>query len=402
MEPTTTDLTVSIERLVAGGAGLAHEPSGRVVMVDGALPGERVEVRLVDERARMSTATVLAVSDRSATRIDPPCPAVAAGCGGCDLQHAAPEAQPTLKAGIVADSLSRAVRRGDLDDVPIHVGPAAPSRRYRSTVRCAVDGDRLAFRRRRSAALLVVDDCLVADDPVAEVIRDGRFPGADEVTIRSGARTGERLVVVDPVASEDIDVPEGVRVVGLDELRSGRRAWYHEVVAGQRFRISALSFFQSGADGADELVDAVGRAVGGVAPAERLVDLYGGVGLFSRCLGAVEPILVERSASSAADARVNLADSGARVVVSAVERWRASAADVVVADPPRSGLGAVGVEAVTSTGADRVALVSCDVASLVRDLVLLGASGYRATGVEVVDLFPNTHHVETVTALERL
>lgn len=392
---------VGIERLVTGGAGLAHEASGRVALVHGGLPGERVRMQVVGQRARMSTGTVLEVLEASPARVEPRCTELAAGCGGCDLQHAEASAQPALKVGIVEDAVARAVRRGDLGEVPVSAGVALTPWRYRSTVRCGVVGDRLAFRRRRSEDLLGVADCLVSHEMIAGIIRDGRFPGADEVTVRVGVRTGEQLVVVSPRLTGDVVVPEGVRVVGTDELRRGRRAWYHEIVEGHRYRISAQSFFQSGAEGADALVVAVRRALGPLAASDRVADLYAGVGLFARALGAVEPVVVERSASSVADARVNLAGTGARVVRSAVERWRPSHADLVVADPARTGLGRDGVRVVAATGARRLALVSCDVASLVRDLVLLAGCGYSARGIEVVDLFPNTHHVEVVTTLER-
>jgi 23S rRNA (uracil1939-C5)-methyltransferase len=416
----SSERVVDVERLVTGGDGLAHEPTGRVVMVAGALPGERVRIRLLDERPRMSTAAVAEVLEPSPVRVAPPCLASARGCGGCDLQYAAPEAQPALKADIVRDALVRAVRGGRLPEIPVVAGEALSPWGYRTTVRCAVDGDRLGFRERRSDAALAVGDCPVAHELVAEVIRAGRFPGAEEVTVRAGVRTGDRLAVVTRSVAADreggdgsfdaadgadgrsgVTVPDGVRVVGVDELRAGRRAWIHEEVAGHRFRISALSFFQSGPAAAEALVAAVARALGPLDPADRLVDLYGGVGLFAVALGTDRPVLVERSASSVADARVNLADRDATVVRTAVERWRPSKADVVVADPARAGLGRAGVAAVAATGAPRAALVSCDVASLVRDLELLAAAGYRATGIEVVDVFPNTHHVEAVTALER-
>ena len=150
-------------------------------------------------------------------------------------------------------------------------------------------------------------------------------------------------------------------------------------------------------------MDAVCDAPSGpLDPTDRFVDLYGGVGLFSVGLGATSPLLVERSASSVADARVNLAGADARFVRVAVERWRPSHADVVVADPARSGLGAEGVGPLVATGAERVALVSCDPASMARDVALLiSRPATRSQGVELVDLFPNTHHIEAVTTLRR-
>ena len=396
-------LELGIEHLVAGGSGLAHEPSGRVVLVDGGLPGEVVRVRLVDERERLARGRVESVVVASPDRVDPPCPMVAAGCGGCDLQHAAPASQPALKAAIVRDALARPTRRGELPhDLPITIAPVLPATGFRTTVRAAVVDGRAGFHARRSDDVVVIDHCLVAHPLVDEVLAEGRFPGGVEVTIRVGARTGERLVVVSPAVGEGTVVPADVRLVGADELRSGRRAWIHEEVAGRRFRISAPSFFQARPDGAEALLDAVARAIGPTDPtADRLVDLYGGVGLFAAGLGWSSPVLVERSASSVADARRNLDGVGATVVRTAVERWHPSHADVVVADPARSGLGRAGVRAVAAVGARAVALVSCDPAAMARDLTLLRADGYEPTGIEVVDLFPHTHHVEAVTALVR-
>jgi tRNA/tmRNA/rRNA uracil-C5-methylase (TrmA/RlmC/RlmD family) len=403
MDPvdSSSPLVIDTERLVAGGAALGHEPSGRVVLVDGALPNERVSVHVLDERPRMVTAEVDAVLSASPARIEAPCAELHRGCGGCDLQHAEPSAQPELKAGIVADSLARSVRAGRLADIPIVAGPALDPWGYRTTVRCAVTDGRLGFHRRRSDDVLAVAGCPVAAEPIQEVLRTGRFPGASEVTVRAGVRTGELLVVVDPSASDDAIVAHGVRVIGDDELRAGRRAWFHEVVDGHRLRISARSFFQSGPVGAEALIAAVRRGLGPIDESTRLADLYGGIGLFAVALGTQRPVLVERSASSIADARVNLADRDATIVRSSVERWSPKQMDVVVADPARAGLGRDGVAVVADTHAEQIALVSCDVASLVRDVELLAAAGYRATGIEVVDMFPNTHHVEAVTSLVR-
>lgn len=391
-------VALTVDHLVAGGRALGRDADGRVVLVEGALPGERVEVALTRERPRMAEGVVTAVLDPSPLRVDPPCPFARAGCGGCDLQHAAVDRQLDLKVGIVRDALARI---GGLPGLEVDPGVPLPAAGYRTTVRAAVQGGRAAFHRRRSSDLVAVEDCLVAHPLVREVLDQGRFDGAREVVVRAGAATGERLVVASRSAA-GVEVPDDVRVVGTGDLAAGRRAWIHEVVAGRRFRISAGSFFQARPDGAAALVDAVRRALGDWDPAsDRLVDLYGGVGLFTGGLGARRSVLVERSASAVADARRNLDDLGAQPVRVAVERWRPSPARVVVADPARSGLGRDGVRAVAATGAERVALVSCDPASLARDLSLLRDAGYEPERVELVDLFPHTHHVEAVTALGR-
>jgi 23S rRNA (uracil1939-C5)-methyltransferase len=185
------------------------------------------------------------------------------------------------------------------------------------------------------------------------------------------------------------------------------RAWYHEELAGRRWRISARSFFQARPDGAEALVDLVRAALdGALTGGAHVVDLYGGVGLFAGTLGgdvgeAGHVTLVERGASSLADARVNLRGLPAKIIKADVAHWGAAAAEAVVADPPRAGLGPRGVRAVAATGTPRLALVSCDPASLGRDAKQLVAAGYELRTTTLVDLFPHTSHVEVVSRFDR-
>jgi 23S rRNA (uracil1939-C5)-methyltransferase len=174
------------------------------------------------------------------------------------------------------------------------------------------------------------------------------------------------------------------------------------MVAGRRWRISAESFFQGRPDGAEALVDAVVAALGdALVDGATVADLYSGVGLFAGVLGertGGRVVAVESNRSAVADARINLADlGGARIVRSDVRRWRPSAADVVVADPSRHGLGAEVAARIGATGARALALVSCDPGALGRDAGLLAAAGWRLRSVGLVDLFPHTAHVEVVT-----
>ncbi|MGV3759474.1 MAG: class I SAM-dependent RNA methyltransferase, partial [Actinomycetota bacterium] len=328
--------------------------------------------------------------------VEPPCPFVAAGCGGCDWQHIDPVAQRRLKVDVVLDALRRQAHL----EVPVDPGPALPAVGYRTTLRGhAVDG-RFALRHRGSHDLVPIGPCLVAHPLVDELVREGRFPDG-EVVLRAGAATGERLVVVegDPTLAT---VPTGVRVAGDAELRSGARAWYHEELAGRRWRISARSFFQARPDGAEALVAVASQALGdALAGGGHLVDLYGGVGLFAGTLAAGPVTLVESGAPSVADAGINLADRDARVVRGDAARWRGRRAAAVVADPPRAGLAKAGVKAVAATRADRLVLVSCDAGALGRDARLLGDAGYELAGATLVDLFPHTSHLEVVSTFDR-
>lgn len=388
---------MEISTVVAGGDGLGRDAGGRVTFVAGALPGETVTVDVHQQKKDFARGRVLDVVEPSPDRVAPPCPFVAAGCGGCDWQHIDPAAQRRLKAVIVADALRRQAKL----EVVVDEGPDLPATGYRTTLRGVAKDGRFQYRRRHSHDLIAVAPCLVAHPLVDELVTDGRFPDG-EVVLRAGARTGERLVVVN-VDAAATQVPGDVRVVSAAELSAGRRAWFHEEVAGRRWRISARSFFQASADGAEALVASVEQALEAARTAGgHLVDLYGGVGLFAGSLTGDGPVtLVEHSPSAVADARLNLADRDARIVRADVDHWGPARADVVVADPPRSGLGARGVAKVVATHASRLALVSCDPAALGRDARLLADAGYGLRRSQLVDVFPHTSHVEVVSRFDR-
>jgi 23S rRNA (uracil1939-C5)-methyltransferase len=187
----------------------------------------------------------------------------------------------------------------------------------------------------------------------------------------------------------------------------GPTAHLTEVVAGHRLRVSAGSFFQSGPAAAELLVDAVRRAAPELASATQVLDAYAGVGLFA--VAAVPPaarvVTIETAHSSIDDCRVNLDGRNAEIGRGEVGRWRPRRGerfDVAIADPARTGLGKPGTAAVVAAEAGVIVLVSCDPVALARDTTLLAVSGYAHSGSEVLDLFPHTHHVETVTRFERV
>ena len=378
--------------MAAGGEAVAREASGRVIFVRGALPGEVVVARMVEERERYARAVVERVDDASPSRVEPPCPYVAAGCGGCSWQHIAPAEQRALKRQIAEDALTRA---GGVAGAVVVDGPDLPTEGFRTTVRLAVTDGRAGYRRLRSHEVVPVDACLVAHPALASLIADARFPGADEVVLRCSAATGERLARVLPEdAAAAADLP-------ADVLRDPD-AWLTEEIAGRPLRISVRSFFQTRPDGAAALVGTVAQAAGDDVGRGTVVDAYAGVGLFSACLPVTGRVVaVERSASSCRDAKVNLAHRDATIIRVDVARWRPEPAALVVADPPRTGLGAAAADRLARTDADRIVLVSCDPASMGRDVALLDRHGYRHLQTTLVDLFPHTPHLEAVTALVR-
>jgi 23S rRNA (uracil1939-C5)-methyltransferase len=390
-------LTLTPERLVAGGDALARDPDGRVVFIPGALPGEVVTVELVDERRDFARARLVEVVEPSPHRVAAPCPNVARGCGGCSWQHIALDAQRTARLDIVREAL---VRQGRLSDPSVVAGPVLPSDGVRTTMRFGVDGHgRLGLRARNSHDVVPLDECLIAHPALVDLLEDVTAKGADEVQIRVSVATGERLIAW---TGRHRVTPRGIP----DDVTVGGDGFLHEDVAGVRLRVSANSFFQASPQAAEALVATVAEAAGPIDASTVFVDAYGGVGLFSATVGAGagQVIVVESNRDACGDARANLVAGDIRVTQTAVEAWTPKPDErrfVVVADPAREGLGRAGVEALAATGATRLVLVSCDAAALGRDARLLMEHGYAHVQSTVLDAFAYSHHVEVVTRFDR-
>lgn len=392
------DIVVRAERLVAGGDALARLDDGRVAFVPGALPGELVRASLAEDRGDYVRLSLAEVIEPSASRVSPACPSVAEGCGGCSLQHLERTAHLGAKVEVVREALTRTGRLGDVPvrEVPGEAGP-------RTTVRMAVLPDgRLGFRRRARTDAVVPGSCMVAHPSIDGMLPALRVSGAEEATIRCSVSTGARAIWLHDAKGRD------ARRAGVagepEDVVVDPRASVTERVAGVDLRVSMRSFFQSSARAADMLVAEVRAAAGDEAASGSLgdvVDLYGGIGLFAATVAGprARAVVVESNPAACADARHNLRDRDAGVVASQVEQWDPRPGGLVIADPSRSGLGRRGAAVVAAVRAPRVVLVSCDPVAGARDLRLLVDAGYTLDEVAVLDLFPWTHHVETVSAL---
>lgn len=371
------EVVVRIDKVVAEGDGLARLEDGRVVFVTGGLPGELVRCRITRQARDYAKAVAVQIIEPHQQRVEPPCPYVVQGCGGCDLQHASLALQWDIKCAIVAESLIRLGGISAPDVRRFGGGSAKPDgsledRAKRLSVRMVGDvSGRPGFRRRNSHDVVAIDHCLAAVDQVNSLLVDLRLDSGHEAVLRCGST--------------------GVM---------------HVSVEGVRFTVSSDSFFQSSVAAAEDLVQAVRDAMGNPTEwsAGPVVDAYGGVGLFSATVVPEdrESIMIEVSTSSCRDARANLDDRRTRIVEGSLETWTPEPAAVVIADPPRDGLQAVGVDILTATGAPVIVLVSCDPASLGRDARLLDDAGYRFHSARVLGAFPHTHHVETVSRFEKI
>ncbi len=382
---------LEVDRVAAGGDGLGTAPDGRVVFVPGSVPGDRLNVAVVQQKKQFIRGRIESIIEGSLDRVGPPCPHVAEGCGGCDWQHVAVDAQSQLRVELVRDALRRIAK---IDEFDVAVGPKLSATGYRTTARLAITNGKAGFRLRRSNDVLVPDSCLVLHPVLDQIATSVDFGSAEEVVLRIGARTGEIMVHVARGPADGLVLPPEVIVSTVEQPGS-----LTEIVGGHRFTVSGPSFFQCRPDGAEVMVDLVAEAINGAKGP--LVDAYAGVGLFGALLGQDRPLTsIESSPSSVADSRSNLPDH-ATIVETDVEQWTPTEAEAVIADPARAGLGPKGVEALVGTGARVMALVSCDVASMARDVGLLSAAGYEPEWARTVDLFGHTSHVEVVTRLVR-
>lgn len=402
---------VTIERVVAGGDGLARLADGRVVFVSGAITGEQVAVKITTNKKDYARGSIVEILSGSKHRIEPPCKYVSSGCGGCSWQHLNFAQHMPTKVQIVVEALKRTAKISESDiSKLIKVGGSVSPWASRTTLRMAVlPNGRLGFRRNASNDLVETSPCLVAHDRLNEIIAKARVKNASEVTLRCSASTSDRGVWLH-------DEHGRGQIAGLpDDVGLGIESLVHEIVSGVKLRVMMTSFFQSSRESAELLVEAVRHAAGersltGVDG--RVIDAYGGVGLFAATLldSDIPVTVVESSESACRDAQVNLAKhiastrdtrSPTEIVKSNVEQWSPVPAGLVIADPARTGLGPQAVSRLVATNAPRIVLVSCDAVAGARDLKLLIESGYELENVTVLDLFPQTPHIETVSALYR-
>jgi len=408
-----------------GGWCVARPDQGPVVFVRHALPGERVRARITEVTSRLARAEAVEVLAASPDRVAPPCPhAGPGGCGGCDWQHAALPAQRSLKAAVIRQQLRRLAgldREVTVEAVPgDHEGLG-----WRTRVQFAVGDDGVAgLRAHRSHRVVEVGECLIAHPGITGLgVTARRWPAmtAVEALVAIGPTgPGDRAVIVSPggaarttarsASIEEITADTVLRRAGHSLAPVRGRGYLTQRAAGRDWRVSAGAFWQVHPGAADALASAVLEALQ-PRPGDAALDLYCGAGLFAGVLApAVGPggtiIGVEADAAAVRDARHNLREwPWARVhkgdVAAVLARGGLPPARLVVADPPRSGLARQVIEYLSAEGhgAGRLAYVSCDPATLARDIALLAGRGWTLEGLRAFDAFPMTHHVECVAVL---
>lgn len=453
-------MLLTIEKLIYGGDGLARlaandEGRGKAVFVPFVLASEKIDASLVEQKPGFARAVASKIVEPSPHRVAAEC-RYFQQCGGCQYQHSSYEHQLEIKKEILAETLRRTAKLELSGEIEIH---ASPPWNYRNRSRLQIKTQpefALGYFRMGSHELLAVEECPISSPLINRAIaalwksgRAGKVPaGIREVEFFANGDDTQLLIELGCGAevrrakvrewAEDlrVEIKEIVGVVAFREgdreastkgTRSGRSSLQHSslqssverfLTVGAEFltyqteraayRVSAGSFFQTNRFLIDELVKiVVGGRSAGRASGELALDFYAGVGLFSTALaGDFRHIVsVESSQTSSADLAYNRQSNG-EAVEATTEQYLAGAVlpgipDLVVVDPPRSGLGERVARRLGHLRAPRVAYVSCDPATLARDLVILLGAGYGVEQVHLVDLFPQTFHLESVVILTR-
>lgn len=378
---------VEIDRILPGGMGLAHA-EGKTVFVSLAAPGDRVRVRVEREQGNVLFASIEEILVASPLRIEPPCPYFGR-CGGCDFQQLTYEAQLAAKAEIIRDCLHRIAR---LENIPeIVITPSPNNWRYRMRATWQIDEEQrtIGYYERGSRTVCDVADCAVLLPELQTKLEAVRATEWYQFT--------PGLKHLDVVAGEN-----GVSFA--PEFADFETLELSLTVRGEVYRYNAEAFFQINPSLLGPLIDfALADASG-----QSALDLYSGVGLFTLPLARhfKHVLAVEANPMATRFARRNLQDTGlnnARVITATVTDWFRSglkdSAGFVLLDPPRAGAESAVIKGILDLHPVAISYVSCDPATLARDLKKLLAGGYSIDAVRGFDLFPQTHHVETVVRL---
>jgi len=424
--------TIEIVALAYGGDAVGYS-DGRAVFVPGCVPGDVVEIEISEDKGSFLRGTLLNLISASPERVEPFCP-LADTCGGCQWQSVDYQSQLSWKHKIVRETLKRI---GKLEDYKVEPCLASPiNRGYRTVASYPARNKKqrlkFGYYERLSHKIVDCDTCPVAEEKINTAASSVRslinesFPSLDvrELTFSCSHNHPSLLVRVTLGSltsfSEELqalltDIPE---ITGVSYwYNSGPKKSKHiktfgdrrriEIINGIRYRVNERSFFQVNTLQAEHLVDVAGEMIGDLHE-KRLIDGYGGVGLFSLSLAQKDTdiYLFDTSGTAFKDSVYNAGKRGLThfhaVKEPAVKALgKAGAADVLIIDPPRIGLRTEAIKAACSVGAEIIVYVSCNPATLARDLKMFSGSGYGVERIVPVDMFPHTYHIETVVKLVR-
>jgi tRNA/tmRNA/rRNA uracil-C5-methylase (TrmA/RlmC/RlmD family) len=391
-------LTVDIEKIAHGGHFIARHESENgkkaVIFVRHAIPGEKAEIEITSTSANFIRADVVEVIAPSPDRVKAPCTySHREGCGGCDFQHISITRQRVLKSEVIKEQFERIAKI----DVSVEVEEVGEPLHWRTRVTATTDSNgALGFYSSRSHRVIPVKECLITVPEIGIAAMSAQKLSPDVRIEIAYSSEGERMVAEAPKSGD-----------GKFRQNTGP-AVLHERVGDELLQVSQRSFWQ-GHKRAPQVLTEVVRDFAQIQEGEALLDLYGGVGLFtSACLkdvgtnGSIH--LVEGSKDATADAKNNFAShSNVEISTGDVAKIinRINRADVVILDPPREGAGKEVVQEIARISPRSIVYVACDPAALARDTAYLHENGFHLEKIRAFDLFPMTHHIESIALFTR-
>jgi 23S rRNA (uracil1939-C5)-methyltransferase len=409
----TTPFELKLTGMAHGGSALGrHE--GRIVFVPYTIPGETITARIREDKRKFAAGEVVEVIEESSDRVEPQCPHFGPGkCGGCQWQHISYRRQLELKREVVIDQLRRV---GKLDDPVVHPTIASPVEwgyRHHSTFTSLPDG-RLGFYSDDNSRVVPLDTCLILNDSLLELFGQLSFDDEtiERIKFQAGSEPDDRMIVLmtaDDLAPEvEVDFPISINLLLSDNepvnLIGSPQVTYR--VFDRAFRVTAGGFFQVNPPMAEVLIDLVLQRLN-LQGGESVLDLYSGVGLFTAFIAerAEYVLSVESYPPAVTDAEINLDDlDNIDLVEGPVEDVLEDLDgpfDAVVVDPPRTGMNNEVIDELVRLNSPTIIYVSCDPATLARDVQKLVRQGYRLIDTQPVDMFPQTYHIESIATLCR-
>jgi 23S rRNA (uracil1939-C5)-methyltransferase len=416
------DYEVTLTTLTYGGDAMGRLPDNRAVFVPFGLPGERVRLRLTEEKKNFARGEIVEILQSSPDRIGAKCKHFGV-CGGCHYQNLSYEKQLQVKADILRDQLTRI---GKIEKPPVKPMMASPNPwNYRNHVQFSLDETgKLGFQAPSSNRVIPVSECHLPEPFINDFWHQLEFEPETEIE-RASLRIGKDDDLMLVLESDSPDAPEleieaGISIAHVYEEHAIVMAGNDHIVInvlGRDFKVSAASFFQVNTAMAEKMVEHLLTCLP-VSPSTTLLDVYCGVGLFSAFFASkCERVIgIESSESSCEDFAVNLDEFenvelyegfAEEILPEIVERivpyGDASATNplYVLVDPPRAGLDKTVVDGILKLNPQVIAYVSCDPSTLARDAARFINGGYKLKEVTPFDLFPQTYHIESISIFER-
>jgi 23S rRNA (uracil1939-C5)-methyltransferase len=400
-------ITLTLTAMANGGAAFGRDAADRVIFVPFAIPGERVEVTVIDDKKHFAQARLVRVLAEAADRVAPRCPHFG-DCGGCQFQHIDYPAQLRFKEAVIKDQMARI---GGLQQVPLRhmiANPAPWQDAIEVNFDATADGQP-GFWFPTTNQVTPIETCYLIRPELVDFYRqvDLQLPDLRHLRLRLGDG-GACMAALETTGVEPPDLETDMPVSVTLLLPDGTAAnligdnYLVQSVKGRDFRVSAGCYFPPSPAVTGQLIDTV-LGCASLSGREQILELYSGVGTLTAFLApqAAEIIAVERNEDAAADAAVNLDEfDNVSLYVGLVEEilpLLEIKPDLVIADPPSAGLGPAAVDGIVATAAPRLIYISSDVATLARDGRSLTQAGYRLVELQPIDMFPQTYRCQIVS-----